>query len=102
MAPEQSREASRETYEYVRKTQQEIADMQRDSWKKASDTRHRTSMLFSETMSGRYTYTDSMGREHKVDGYGKHTYMHGDTIVNTDSPYPPGPGWEELKKKYEK
>ena len=95
-----SRKASQETLDYVRKTQEDIAQMQRDSWKKSSDTRHKANMLASETISGWYTYVDSMGREHKVDGYGSHTYMHGNTIINTNSPYPPGPGWEELKKKY--
>ena len=95
-----SRKASQETLDYVRKTQEDIAKMQKDSWEKSSNARHKANMLASETISGWYTYVDSMGREHKVDGYGKHTYMHGNTIVNTDSPYPPGPGWEELKKKY--
>ncbi|MBO7701268.1 MAG: hypothetical protein J6S47_09405 [Eubacteriaceae bacterium] len=95
-----SRKASQETLDYVRKTQEDIAKMQKDSWEKSSNARHKANMLASETISGWYTYVDSMGREHKVDGYGSHTYMHGNTIVNTNSPYPPGPGWEELKKKY--
>ena len=96
---EQNRQRRKETWDYVHKTNQEIAAMRKDTWEKQQKSQAKIREMWGDTLRGDTRFVDKYGDEHVIHTYDKYAYKSGSTYVTSDSPLDHGWDWEELEKK---
>ncbi len=95
----EKRERDWQLYEYVRNTQQDIADIHNSSYSSHNDMWDRMSEGWSDTFRGNTRFTDRQGKEYVIHTTDDHAYKSGNTFVTSDRPLDHTLDWEELKKK---
>jgi len=94
-----ARKARNETYDYIRKTQQEIAAMRKDSYEKQKQSHERVMEQWTDTIRGNTRFVDKHGDEHVLHTYDDYAYKKGDSYITSDSSLDHFSDYEELEKK---
>ena len=94
-----ARKARNETYDYIRKTQQEIAAMRKNSYEKQKQSHERVMEQWTDTIRGNTRFVDKHGDEHVLHTYDDYAYKKGDSYITSDSSLDHFSDYEELEKK---
>ena len=98
-ADERRRQSNKELYDYVRKTQQEISDMRKDSYEKQKKAHDRVMEQWTDTIRGNTRFVDKQGNEHVIHTYNDYAFKKGDDYITSNSSLDHFSDWEELEKK---
>lgn len=92
-------QADAQMYDYMRKTNDEIYNINQSAYRHTQNTFDRMNEGWSDTFRGDGRFIDSHGREHIIHTDNKYAFKRGNTYITSDNPLDRLYGFEELKKK---